>query len=202
MSRSPQPPFHDLEFSRNADFWAGSDASTRGAYLMPLTTPSEFLAFGVLTPSRRVHFVARGKLEDHLAAFITRMDQNGARVELYVRPPVQGSILKRYTSGPPVEGQESEEPPDPPISGLVPDAAVPYASLLGRPLWTEGGGSTRGVVVTPTNNPAEFFAMGLVSSSRVIFRISGSVQRDLGEFVTRMVNDRAGVELSPQPPVL
>lgn len=197
----PKPTFYTLEFSLDADFWEGSDAAEQRAFLMPVTPSSEFLAFGVLEPSKRVHFVARGRLKEDLATFLTRMTRSGTRVGLYVRAPVPGSILKRYTSGPPIENQESEEPPDPPVAGLVPDPTTPSVGSLDEPLWTKGDASTRRVLLTPTHNPAEFFALGMSSSSsQVLFKLRGSVQEQLGGFITRMVRDQASVELHPRLP--
>lgn len=192
----PQAPFHDLEFSRDADWWAGSDASARRAFLMPVTSPTEFLAFGVLEPSNRVHFVARGRLKDHLAVFLERMVQTGARIGLYVQAPVPKGILKRYTSGPPIESQESEDPPAPPVLGLALDGSTPYVSSLTGTLWTEGDASTRRISLVPTHEPAEFLAIGgLSTSGKELFMLRGFVQEDLGKFVTQMVSDGARVEL-------
>lgn len=199
----PQPLFHHLEFSSETDAWAGSDASGRRALLMPISPSSEFLAFGVLEPSKRVHFIARGRVKEDLAAFLTRMARAGARSELYVRAPVPASILKRYTSGPPIESQEAEDPPEPPLRGLVPDPTTPSVDSLRKPLWTQDDASTRRVFLTPTHEPTEFFALGMLASSgQVLFKLRGSVQEHLGDFVTRMVTEQARVEFHPQLPAL
>lgn len=200
--KKPQPAFYTLEFSLDADFWAGSGAAEQHAYLMPVTPASEFLAFGVLEPSKRVHFVARGRLKEDMSTFLTRMTRSGTRLGLYVRAPVPRSILKRYTSGPPIENQESEEPPDPPVAGLAPDPTTPFMGSLDGPLWTQGDASARRVLLTPTHDPVEFFALGMLTSSgQVVFKLRGSVQEQLGEFVTRMIKDQARVELLPRIPV-
>lgn len=197
----PQPHFHDLEFSIDANFWARSDASGHRVFLMPVTTPSEFLAFGVLAPSNQVHFVARGRLKDHLGAFITHMERARAQVELYVRPPVPGNILKRYTSGPPIEGQEAEEPSGPTVKGLAPGSATSYVESRGALLWSDGDVSSRQVFLAPTREPTEFLAVGMLASSgKVLFSLVGSVQEHLAEFVARMVKDQALLELHFQPP--
>jgi hypothetical protein len=168
---------------------------------MPVLDPSEFLAFGVTGPSNRVHFVARGRLKEQLAAFITRMAQGNAQVELYVRAPVPVSFLVRYASSPPIEGQESEEPAAPPVRGLAPGPAVTYSDSRATALWPGEDASPRSVLLTPTHEPAEFLALGLVKSSgQVLFRLTGSVQLQLGELVTRLGKDGARVELRPYPP--
>ncbi|NTX33993.1 MULTISPECIES: hypothetical protein [unclassified Myxococcus] len=197
----PQLTLHHLEFNSDIDFWAGLSASGRCAFLMPITPPSEFLAFGVLEPSKRVHFVARGRVKEDLADFITRMNQSDAGVELYVQAPVPASILRRYTSGPPIEGQESEEPPGPLVRGLVPDPTTPTADSFAGPSWPKSEASSRRVLLMPAYEPAEFLAVGaLASSSQVLFNLRGSVREHLAVFVTRMVKDQARVELHPTFP--
>lgn len=197
-----QPTFHDLKFSRDADFWAGGAAAGRCIFLMPVTSASEFVAFGVLEPSKRVHFVARGRLKEDLVAFLTVMARTEAWPGLYVQAPVSKSILKRYTGGPPIENQEYEEPPEPPVNGLIPEPETPFVEDLGGSLWTEGDASARRVLLVPTHTPTEFFALGRLSSlGQVIFKLRGSVREQLGEFITRMVNDQALVELHRRLPV-
>ncbi|WP_224371724.1 hypothetical protein [Hyalangium versicolor] len=170
---------------------------------MPVKASTEFLAFGELQHSRQVHFVARGRLKDHLPAFITRMAQSGAQVGLYIQAPVPASLLKRYASGPPIEGQESEDPPEQPVRGFAPAGTTPYTESRTGTLWPQGDASSRRVLLTPTHEPAAFFALGLLTSSgNVLFRLKGSVQEHLSEFVTRMVRDGARVELYAQPPEL
>jgi hypothetical protein len=198
-----QPTFHDLKFSSDADFWAGSAISGRYALLMPVTSPVEFVAFGVIEPSKQVHFVARGRLKEDLAAFLTVMGSSGGRTELYVQAPVPKNILKRYTGGPPIEHQESEEPSRPPVQGLVPAPETPSIETLSGPLWTEGDASEQRVLLIPTHTPAEFFALGMLSpSNEVVFKLRGSVRDHLGEFITRMVKDHALVELRHKLPAL
>jgi hypothetical protein len=113
----PKPPFHELEFAGSTPLFPQGDASPRRVFLMPLSNPAEFLAFGVRGPSEEVVFVARGTVREHLGGFISRMAQEGAQVELYARPPLPGHILHEYTSGGPFETQASESPPPPPDPG-------------------------------------------------------------------------------------
>ncbi|RKH55309.1 hypothetical protein [Corallococcus llansteffanensis] len=197
----PQPIFHQLEFHRDADFWAGCDASGRCAFLMPVTPSSEFIAFGVLEQSKQVHFVARGRLKEDLEDFITQMVRNGAAVELYVQAPVPPSILKRYTSGPPIENQEFEEPPGPPVHGILPDPATPTVESFAGSFWPGTELSARSVFLLPTQTPSEFLALGTVTSvGQVLFTLRGSVQEQLGAFIHQMVDDQARVELLPSQP--
>jgi hypothetical protein len=198
-----QPTFYDLKFSSDADFWAGSDVSGRCAFLMPVTSPVEFVAFGVIEPSKQVHFVARGRLKEDLAAFLTVMGRSGERTELYVQAPVPKNMVKRYTGGPPIEHQESEEPSKPPVQGFAPAPGTPSVEALGGPLWPEGDASQRRVLLIPTHTPAEFFALGMLSpSNEVVFKLRGSVRDHLGEFITRIVKDHALVELRHKLPAL
>jgi hypothetical protein len=120
LSDNPKPPFHELEFSSGVTFWPEGDASTRRTYLMPVSTPSEFLAFGVLGPSKTVVFVARGRVREDLGRFIARMAQDGASVELYARPPLPANLLNEYTKNPGHEGKEYDDPPPQPTPGAAP----------------------------------------------------------------------------------
>lgn len=119
MSDQPKPPYYELEFSSDATFWTEGKASSRRTYLMPVPTPSEFLAFGVLVPSKKVIFVARGRVREDLGSFIDRMVQDGAVVELYARPPLPASFVNDYVKGPPHEGHEYDPPPDQSTPGLT-----------------------------------------------------------------------------------
>lgn len=120
MSNKPKPPYYELEFSSDATFWTEGDASSRRAWLMPVPTPSEFLAFGVLVPSKKVLFVARGRVREDLGGFIDRMVRDGATVELYARVPLPASFVNDYVKGPPYEGHEYDEPPKQDIPGMAP----------------------------------------------------------------------------------
>ncbi len=120
MSKKPKLPYHELEFFSGATtFWTEGDASSRRTWLMPVPTPSEFLAFGVLVPSKKVIFVGRGRVREDLGRFIDRMAQDGATVELYARVPLPASFVNDYVKGPPYEGQEYDEPPDPSTPGVA-----------------------------------------------------------------------------------
>jgi hypothetical protein len=198
----PQTPFYDLEFTGKVDFWAGSDASSRRVFLMPVSTPSDFLALGVHRPSSQVHFAAWGQLQDHLGDFIAWMARAETTVELYVRPPLAAGILKRYLAGPPIEGTEYEEPPEPPVLGFTSTSATPYEEWGDTPLWTEGDASSRRLLLTPTSSPAEFLAFGLLEPAETaLFTFRGSVRDHLGELIARAVRDAAPVELHPRFPV-
>ena len=119
MRNQPKPPFYELEFSSGTTFWTEGDASSRRTYVMPIRTPSEFVAFGVLVPSKKVIFVAWGRVREDLGGFIDRMVRDGARVELYARPPLPASFVNDYAKGPPTEGQEIEHPPESSNPGLA-----------------------------------------------------------------------------------
>lgn len=197
----PTPPFHDLEFFDQPTFWTRGEALSRYALLMPVSAPSEFLAFGVLHPSREVLFVARGKVKEHLGEFIARMNREQARVELYVRAPVPGWLRKKYASLPPFEGHEYEEPPEPPVNGLTPTDTKPYASH-GGPLWPEGDTSTRRTLLVPVKEPSRFLALGVQGpAEEVRFALTGSVHEELGELITRAVREQSQVELHARPPL-
>jgi hypothetical protein len=119
LSDKPKPPYYELEFSSDATFWTEGNASSRRTYLMPVPTPSEFLAFGVLVPSKKVIFVARGRIREDLGGFIDRMVRDAATVELYARPSLPASFVNDYVKGPPHEGHEYDLPPDPSNPGLT-----------------------------------------------------------------------------------
>jgi hypothetical protein len=194
----PQPPFHDLRLSHNGTFWPEGAAPERRAFLMPLANPYEFLAFGIIGKPQQVCFVALGMVMEHLGAFITRMDRDDAKVELYTRAPVPGWLLKQYAGAPPFEGHEYEEPPPPPVTGLLPDRIDTAPST---PLWTEGDSFTRRALLLPVKDPSEFLAIGVLSQlEKVLFVRVGSVRDDLGAFIERMVRDEARVELHARLP--
>jgi hypothetical protein len=119
LRRKPKPPYYELEFSSDATFWTEGDASSRRTYFMPVPTPSEFLAFGVLVPSKKVIFVARGRVREEMSGFIDRMVRDEATVELYAKPPLPASFVNDYVKGPPHEGHEYDLPPDPSNPGLT-----------------------------------------------------------------------------------
>ncbi len=197
----PTPPFHDLEFFDLPAFWTQGDALSRYALLMPVSTPSEFLAFGVLRPSQEVLFVARGQVREHLGEFIARMGREQARVELYARAPVPGWLRRKYASAPPFEGHEYEEPPEPPVNGLTPIDTKPYASHGGA-LWPEGDPSTRRTLLLPVKDPSRFLALGgRGAAEEVLFALTGSVREELGELIARVGREQSRVELHARPPL-
>lgn len=198
----PKPPFYELEFSTGVTFWSAGDASSRRALLMPARSPSEFLAFGVLGTSEQALFVARGRVREHLGAFIDRMVKDEARVELHARVPLPWRLVREYLSLPPYEGHEYENPPPPPVLGLAAQDVGTYQHLRGNALWKEGDGSTRRAFIVPVRDPSEFLAFGVLGTSeRVLFALKGSVRDELGPFIARMVEDETRVELHPRAPL-
>lgn len=196
------PPFHDLEFFDGPAFWTEGDALSRRAFLMPTSVPSEFVAFGVLLPSDKVLFVARGKVEDHLEQFISRMTQEQAEVELYVQAPVPGWLSKQYSSGePPYEGHDYEGPPKGPVNGLVP-VGTQTIPPDGGSQWPAGNVRTRRTLLVPVKEPSRFLALGVQGPAQeVCFAVTGSVQEELGNFIARMGREQSQVELHAKPPL-
>lgn len=206
MIDRPKPPFYELEFSSDATFWTEGDAITRRVYLMPVSTPSEFLAFGVLAPSyaelSTVVFVARGRVREELGSFISRMVQDGAIVELFIWPPLPMWLVNEYVKGPPYEGKEYDDPPPPPINGLVPvpGDTTEYEPTGGGTLWTAGDASSRRAILVPVRDPAEFLAFGVLGSEdTVYFALRGTVKDELGNFIAQMTREVARVELYARP---
>ncbi len=198
----PQPPFYELEFSRPATFWSGGDASARRTFLMPVSTPSEFLAFGVQGETGEVHFVARGRVGDELGDFIANVVREQARVELHVWPPLPGWLLRQYVSAPPWEGHEYEEPPESPVLGLTASGVESYERLRDVTLWTAGDALTRRVLLAPVKDPSRFLALGVLgATAQVLFALTGAVQGELGDFIARMGREEARVELYARPPL-
>ncbi|WP_146210081.1 hypothetical protein [Vitiosangium sp. GDMCC 1.1324] len=161
------------------------------------------MAFGVLGSKHKPCFVARGKVHAHLDDFITRMTRDNARVDLYARPPLPGWLLKKYADDPHHEGHEFEAPPPPPVNGLVAGSTTSYEHRRHTPLWPEGPSSARHVFIMPIHRaPSEFLALGVSGSGgQVIFALTGSVQKYLGEFISRVVKEEAQVELRARPPL-
>jgi hypothetical protein len=196
----PTLPFYNLELSSEPDFWKQGDASTRHIFLMPVSTPSDFLSFGVSGSPEQVLFAARGTVRDHLGPFVARMVQDKSSVGLYARPPLPAWVLREYASAPPFEGQEYEEPTEQPIQGLLPGAPKDYEQTRNTPLWTQGDSFTRRTLLLPVKDPAEFQAIGMLrSSDDVLFHVRGLVQEHLGEFIARM-REEASMEFHAQPP--
>ena len=211
------PVFHDLEFFGDAPFWAEGGNATRRTFLMPLPDPAGFLAFGVVGPSDTVLFVARGKVREHMGAFIARMAQAGASVELYDRPPLPWHLVKRYTSDDPYEGQETEGPKNPPVNGI----AYGGGADPDHKLWAENrcermDGDTRlwpahnpnrEVIISPMGHGTGFMAFGVCRSKPgdfkelFVFAARGRVEDQLSEFIVRMKRAGASVRLHDWPPV-
>jgi len=197
----PKLPFHDLEFSTEERFWSGGDAATRRVYLMTVSPPSEFVAFGVLAPSQPC-FVARGQVELHLGPFIERMERDGAKVELHEWPPLPAWLIKEYATNPPWEGHEVEDPSGTPVRGGVKRNVDTYERASGTALWTQGGASERRTFIVPVKAPSEFLALGvLMTSDTVVFAKKGSVQQELGALIAHAVREQSRVELHAWPPL-
>ena len=197
----PNLPFHDLEFSTEEHFWTGGDAATRRVYLMTVSPPSEFVAFGALAPSEPC-FVARGRVEQHLGPFIERMARDGAKVELHEWPPLPGWLLKEYASNPPWEGHEMENPSGTPVRGRVRPRVDTYELVPGTPLWTQGEAAQRSTFITPVKDASEFLALGvLTGTDTVVFSKKGTVQGALGALIAQAVGEGSRVELHAWPPL-
>ena len=200
-----QPEFYALEFEIEANFWTAGDASTRRVYLMPLASSTEFLAFGVLVPSDRVLFVARGRVVDDMPFFIVQMKQAGARVELHARPPLPGHIIREYIKGHGHEQKETEAPPR--VPNLVGDVEYSSGAATGSltsssSLWPPSN-ADRKVLVVPVPGSQESLAFGLLRVNLPEYLWSVAFVARLGsglqDFLTRMEEDRASVELNPTP---
>jgi len=175
--------------SSDVPFWPREDATTRRTFLMPLSNPSEFLAFGVLGPSNKVLFVTRGKVCDHLGDFTARMVRAGASVEFHARPPLPESILKEYTS---FDITEAEKP-------LPPSSSQEFSSE--GSLWPEEDTNMRQAIFVPLPSPDEFLAFGVFGESeRLAFVAKGRVRDHLGYFIARMMREGARVGLYTRPP--
>ncbi|RKG91381.1 hypothetical protein D7W82_00710 [Corallococcus sp. CA049B] len=197
----PDLPFHDLEFSTEDHFWTGGDATTRRVYLMPVSPPSEFVAFGALVPSEPC-FVARGRVEQHLGPFIERMARDDAKVELHEWPPLPDWLVKEYASNPPWEGHEVENPTGTPVRGMVRSSVDTYEPVPGTPLWTPGEAIRRSIFITPVKDASELLALGvLTGTDTVVFSKKGTVQGALGALIAQAVNEGARVELHTWPPL-
>lgn len=200
-----QPEFYELEFEVEANFWTAGDASTRRVYLMPLSSSSEFLAFGVLVPSDRVLFVARGRVRDDLPFFIVQMKQAGARVELHAHPPLPGHIIRDYIKGRPHEQKETEAPPKVPnlVGEVEFNSGAGTASLTSTSSLWPTSDAERKVLLVPVPNSQDYLAFGMLRvnlpehlwSVAFVARLGSSLQ----DFITRMEQEHASVELNPTP---
>ena len=159
------PVFYSLDFSTDADFWERARDAARRTFIMPLRNPFEFLAFGVLSPSEEVLFVARGQVLHHLGAFVGRMAQAGASVELYDRVPLPGSLVERFINGNdgPYPQNEADKPPTAPnrVGEITLRGGTPVLLSSVTQLWTIQG-TARKVIVTPVPDSSDFLAFGLV----------------------------------------
>ncbi len=182
---------YSLEYAGNIDFWAQGGDAARQVFIMPLSSPLEFFAFGVLAPSDTVLFAARGQVLDHLGAFIARMAQAGARVEFHDRAPLPDNILAYYINGDGPYAQEPDEPPKAPNRIGVATQRTSYGgeitlSIEGNEsaLWTMEG-SARRVLVTavPNITSEEYLAFGMVEVTAYEWAVN---------FVARLGSDREG----------
>jgi hypothetical protein len=217
----PQPPFHDLTFSVDAPFWGSSDVSERRVHLMPSPhNPAEFLAFGVVGSPDKVVFVARGPVATRLAAFIDRMQQDEARVELHARAPVPGHVIQPHIGGGPWEGQVVEEPPRPPSGGRIALSTDPALTTDPQvtspvPLWPDHSARdatmARLVYILTQPGSSQFVAFGVfmkaaqapsgtqdaasvdLTGVRAPFVARGQVGTALDEFIVRVKNQGAQV---------
>lgn len=197
----PLPKLRNLEFSGEEPFWSEGDTTPRKVFLMPVTSPEDFLAFGVLGREHRLHFAAHGRVEEHLGAFISRMVREEAEVELHAWPPLPRHIIIEYAFNPPWEGHEYEDPPNPPIRGLTSEVGGSEA-LRGAALWGDEDSALRRVFIMPLREPSHFLAFGVVEpENRVCFALMGSLQEELEGLISRMVQEGARVELYAWPPL-
>lgn len=207
MSTAPPPlPLHDLNYPTEAPFWTAEDnASTRRVFLVPVSPPSDFVAFGVLGLGSpvQVRFVAQGKVPLHLGAFIERMVREGARVELYVWPPLPAELVEQYATIPPYEGHEYEAPPGSPVRGMSASSSVePYSRLRDSTLWTKGDVSSRYTYLVPLSDASQFLALGVSPpSATVVFAARGTLHEDLGPLISHVLREQSRVELHARPPL-
>jgi hypothetical protein len=205
-----EPAFYNLEFDGEAPFWDGAGDVSRRTFVMPLSNPVEFLAFGVVGPATTVHFVARGRMGEQLGEFSTRMARAGAALELYARPPLPWHLVKRYTSDEPYESMETEGPKPPPINGIVAygggadeEQRLVQTEPLGGacPSWPRDATSNRSVIIIPVPDCDEdFLAFGVCTlPDRFVFAVRGRVVEDLGTFIDQMTEAGATVDLVDWP---
>ncbi len=206
-----EPAVYNLEFSEDVAFWAEAGEGSRRTLVMPLPDPSRFVAFGVVGPGDTVLFVARGQVREHLGAFLSTMERDAARVELYARVPLPWNVVKRYTSDEPYESHETEGPRNPPVQGLVAyggGAADGKACLLENRTtslsstglaWPDAT-SPRHVIIIPATGGDDFIAFGYcLSPSRFVFVARGCLSTELGGFTERMTLAGASVDLCAWP---
>jgi hypothetical protein len=203
-----EPSFYNLEFFGDAAFWEGAGDVTRRAFLMPLSNPAEFVAFGVFGTSDTVHFVARGRVGEHLGDFLKRMEEAGASATLYARVPLPWPLVKRYTSDKPYENHETEGPEGSSNEGLTygggaePGYKFTSTNISQDPIWpANADSSTRKVFVLPLSEPdgLKFLALGVCYRSVTpegylfVFEAKGSAGAQRTDFINRM--QQAGVSV-------
>jgi hypothetical protein len=159
--------FYSLKTAGDVDFWARAGDLARRTLIMPLSNPREFIAFGVLSPSDEVLFVARGEMLAHMGHFLSRMAQAGASAELYTRVPLPGSIVNRYIRDDPHDQKEADRPPPAPnLTGNVTIAgAVPPTITIENnesSLWTISGSTRRVLVTSVPGSGTAYLAFGMV----------------------------------------
>ncbi|NOK03988.1 MULTISPECIES: hypothetical protein [Myxococcus] len=208
MSTPPQLPVYELEDALEASFGTKGDATSRRVFIVPVSQPSSFVAFGALWPSPadlvEALFVAKGNLEEHLGAFVERMVREEAVVELCVYPPLPRSLVDQYASVPPYEGYEYEAPPGTPVRGMSADASVePYSRLRDSTLWTRGDIASRHTYLSPLSDPSQFLALGVIAppSTNVVFATRGSIVEDLGSLIAHVLREQSFVEMHANPPL-
>jgi len=201
--RKSEVPVHELEFSSDVTFWTEGDATPRRTWLMPVSTPSEFVAFGAVGPSNTPRFMARGRVKEHLGDFVARMVREGSSVELDLTPPLPGHLVRRQGLGGPHENQVGEKPPPPPINGLLPTDGVAVLTPDSKRLWDgQGDATSRWVLLVPLKDTTEFAALGVLRpSTQVVFAFRGSVKERLADFLEKMTRAEATVELYARPPL-
>lgn len=211
-----EPVLYNLKFSVDLPYWRGVEDSSRRVFLMPLSNPAEFVAFGVFGPSNTVLFVARGRVGERLGDFLERMKRSGAGVELYARAPLPWPLVKRYTSDDSFDGEETDPP-----KGSTDVGRISYAGGSGSLLWNEVMSvpiseepswpaqpvSSRKVFIMPLTGHEEFLAMGVCTDvpvpggSLFVFVARGKVVDHLDAFVARMRATGIYVELCDWPPL-
>ena len=202
---TPPLPVYDLETPPEESFWKNASTSARRVFIVPVTLPSTFVAFGTRWPAALVEvcFVARGRVDKHLGAFVARMIREEAQVELCLWPPLPRALIEQFASIPPYEGHEYEPPSGTPIRGATTTNNVQsYSRLRGTPLWGDQDLPSRYTYLMPLADPTIFLAIGYDKSSEtVVFATKGSVVEDLRDLIAQVVAERSFVELRGIPPL-
>ncbi|QRN96792.1 hypothetical protein JRI60_48760 [Archangium violaceum] len=196
-----EPVLYNLKFSVDYPYWRGVEDRSRRVFLMPLSNPAEFVAFGVFDPSNTVLFVARGRVGERLGDFLERMKRSGADVELYERVPLPWPLVKRYTSDDPFDGSETSPPKGSTDAGRISYAggagpslweAVMSVPISDGPTWPAQYVSARKVFIMPLPGHEEFLALGVCTDvpesgkHLFVFAARGEVAVHLDGFVARM----------------